>query len=131
MLGPMRAVTIREHGEPEVLKLEDLPVPVPGRHELLVAVHATSLNPVDARVRRQPLGPRAFPIVLGYDASGVVAACGADAIGWNVGDQVFRCPNLFGQGANADYVLLDARARRSKPAILSITRRPRRCRSWR
>jgi len=116
MLRPMRAVTIREHGEPGVLKLEDLPVPVPGRHQLLVAVHATSVNPVDARVRQRPLGPRAFPIVLGYDASGVVTACGPDVIGWNAGDEVFGCPNLFGPGANADYVLLDARAAARKPA---------------
>ena len=109
-------MTLREHGEPEVLKLDDLPVPVPGRHQLLVAVHATSVNPVDSKVRRRPLGPRAFPIVLGYDASGVVTACGPDVVGWKAGDEVFGCPNLFGSGANADYVLLDARAAARKPA---------------
>jgi NADPH2:quinone reductase len=112
----MRAVTLREVGGPEVLKLEELPVPVAGRHQLLVAVHATSVNPVDTKVRRRSGTARAFPIVLGYDASGVVAGLGPDVVGWSVGDEVFGCPNLFGPGANADYVLLDARAAGRKPA---------------
>ncbi len=111
----MRAVTIREIGGPEVLKLEELPVPVPGKHQLLVAVHATSVNPVDSKIRGR-IGARTLPVVLGYDTSGVVTACGPDVTGWNVGDDVFGCPNLFGPGANAEYVLLDARASARKPA---------------
>jgi NADPH:quinone reductase len=114
----MRAVTLREHGGPEVLKLEELPVPVAGRHQLLVAVHATSVNPVDTKVRRRSGAARAFPIVLGYDASGVVAGVGPDVVGWNERDAIFGCPNLFGPGANADYVLLDARAAAPKPASI-------------
>jgi NADPH2:quinone reductase len=42
----MRAIVMREHGGPERVRPEDLPQPVPGRHQLLVAVHATSVNPV-------------------------------------------------------------------------------------
>ncbi len=91
-------------------------MPIAGKHQLLVAVHATSVNPVDTKVRKRSGGARAFPIVLGYDASGVVAACGPDVAGWSAGDEVFGCPNLFGPGANADYVLLDARAAARKPA---------------
>ena len=112
----MRAVTLREHGGPKVLKLEELPIPIAGRHQLLVAVHATSVNPVDTKVRQRSGAARALPIVLGYDASGVVAGLGPEVVGWNAGDLVFGCPNLFGPGANADYVLLDARAAAPKPA---------------
>jgi len=83
---------------------------------LLVAVHATSVNPVDTKVRKGGGASRPMPIVLGYDASGVVRALGSDVDGWTEGDQVFGCPNLFGHGANADYVLLDSRAAAKKPA---------------
>ena len=114
----MRAIALREHGGPEVLQLEELPVPVPGRHQLLVEVHATSVNPVDAKVRRGGIAPRPKPLVLGYDASGVVRACGPDVRGFSEGDLVFGCPSLVGPGANAEYALLDARAAARKPATL-------------
>ena len=114
----MRAIVLREHGGPEVLRSEELPRPTPGRHQLLVQVHATSVNPVDAKVRRGGGAPRAFPLVLGFDASGIVTACGPEVDGWNEGDTVYGCPNLFGPGANADYVLLDARAAAQKPSTI-------------
>jgi NADPH2:quinone reductase len=114
----MRAIVMRGHGGPEVLHPEDLPQPVPGRHQLLVAVHATSVNPVDTKVRQGGGAARTFPITLGFDASGVVEACGPDVAGWRAGDLVYGCPNLFGPGANADYVLLDARAAAKKPSTL-------------
>jgi NADPH2:quinone reductase len=114
----MRAMVLREHGGPEVLRPEELPTPTPGRHQLLVRVHATSVNPVDAKARRGGGATRAFPIVLGFDASGAVTACGPDVEGWNAGDAVFGCPNLFGPGANAEYVLLDARAAARKPSSI-------------
>ncbi len=114
----MRAIVLREHGGPEVLCSEELPQPVPAKHQILVEVEATSVNPVDAKVRRGGGAPRAMPIVLGYDVSGVVRACGPDVEGWKVGDAVFGCPNLFGAGANADYVLLDARAAARKPSTI-------------
>jgi NADPH2:quinone reductase len=114
----MRAIVLREHGGPEVLRLDELPMPTPGTHQLLVEVHATSVNPVDAKVRRGGGAPRAFPLVLGFDASGVVRSCGPQVEGWNVGDTVFGCPNLFGPGANAEYVLLDARAAAKKPSTI-------------
>jgi len=114
----MRAIVLNEHGGPEVLVPAELPVPVPGRHQLLVAVHATSVNPVDTKVRKGGAAARPMPIVLGYDVSGVARACGPDVRGWSEGDLVFGCANLFGPGANADYVLLDARAAAKKPATV-------------
>ncbi|HVZ74011.1 MAG TPA: zinc-binding dehydrogenase [Polyangia bacterium] len=114
----MRAIALKEHGGPEVLREVDLPRPTPGRHQLLVEVHATSANPVDTKVRRGGGASRAMPIVLGYDASGVVRACGPDVEGWSEGDLVYGSPNLFGPGANADFVLLDARAAAKKPETI-------------
>jgi NADPH2:quinone reductase len=114
----MHAMVLREHGGPDVLKSEDVPQPTPGRHQLLVEVHATSINPVDTKIRQGGGAKRAFPIILGYDASGIVRNCGPDVVGWRPGDEVFGCPHLFGAGANAEYVLLDARASARKPAAV-------------
>jgi NADPH2:quinone reductase len=112
----MRVMLCNRNGGPEVLVPGELPEPVPGPHQLLVAVRATSVNPVDTKVRRGGGATRAFPLVLGYDASGLVVDCGTAVSGWAAGDAVYGCPNLFGHGANAELVLLDARAAARKPA---------------
>lgn len=113
----MRAILIRQLGGPEVLQLADYPTPEPKAHELLVAVHATSVNPVDTKIR-QGTRPRELPLILGYDVSGAVVRCGAQVQGWQPGDEVFGCPNLFGHGANAEFALLDARAAARKPTTI-------------
>ena len=112
----MRAIVIHEHGGPEVLKLEDRPIPEPGDYELLVEVHASSVNPVDTKIRQYKTAPRVYPVTLGFDVSGVVVKCGSRVSGWKAGDEVFGCPNLFANGAHADYTLLDCRAAAPKPA---------------
>lgn len=114
----MRALIVPRLGEPEVMELAELPTPEPGPHQLLVEVHATSVNPVDTKIRRGNR-PRQLPLVLGYDVSGVVVRTGTAVQGWQTGDEVFGCPNLFGHGANAEYVLLDARAASRKPTHTS------------
>lgn len=114
----MRAVVIHEHGEADVLRAEDHPKPEPGPFELLVEVHATSVNPVDVKIRGNRRGGRKMPLILGYDVSGVVVACGSQVTNWKPGDAVYGCPNLFGNGANAEYAVLDARAAAPKPASL-------------
>lgn len=114
----MRAVVIEKTGAPEVMRLGELPTPTPGEYELLVEVHATSVNPVDTKIR-QGTRPRELPLVLGYDLSGVVVKCGARVEDWHVGDEVYGCPHIFRHGANAEFALLDARAAAPKPRSLS------------
>jgi NADPH2:quinone reductase len=114
----MRAIALEEHGGPDVLREMDVPRPTPGRHQVLVEVHATSVNPVDTKIRRGGGAVRTMPIILGHDASGIVRACGADVEGWAEGDAIYGCPNLFGPGANAELVLLDSRAAAKKPATV-------------
>ena len=73
----MRAIAISEFGGPEVLKLEDVPAPVPDEHDILVEVRACGLNPIDFKVRRGALAKgRQMPIILGFDVSGVVRGVG-------------------------------------------------------
>jgi NADPH:quinone reductase len=114
----MRAMVLREHGAPEVLHLEDLPEPSLRDGDVLVEVHASSVNPVDTKVRARASVPREFPLTLGYDVSGKVVRCGARATQWKPGDEVFAAPNLFRAGANAEFVALDARSAARKPASL-------------
>lgn len=113
----MRAVVIHQVGPPEVMQLAELPLPTPAPHDLLVAVHATSVNPVDTKIRLG-LRPRQMPLVLGYDVSGVVVACGAAVKNWQPGELVYGCPNVMRHGANAEFALLDSRAAARKPVTI-------------
>jgi NADPH2:quinone reductase len=112
----MKAMVLREHGGPEVLHPEDCAEPEVGEHDLLVEVHATSVNPVDTKVRRAASVPRPYPLILGYDVSGVVVGLGASVAGFARGDEVYAAPNLFRPGANAERVAVDARSAARKPA---------------
>jgi NADPH2:quinone reductase len=114
----MRAMVIREHGGPDVLRLEERPEPEIRETDILVEVHATSVNPVDTKVRQRSSARREFPLILGYDISGVVVRCGTRATQWRPGDEIFATANLFRNGANAEYVAIDARSAARKPASI-------------
>ncbi len=114
----MKAMVITAHGDPEVFALQDQPDPVVGDYDLLVAVRATSINPVDCRVRRASSVPRQFPLILGYDVSGIVVALGAQVTHFQMGDEVYASPNVFRPGANAEYVAVDSRSASRKPKNL-------------
>jgi NADPH2:quinone reductase len=112
----MRAMVLREHGAPDVLHPEDCPAPALRDTDVLVAVHATSVNPVDTKVRAKAAVARDYPLILGYDVSGTVVKCGPRVMQWQPGDEIFAAPNLFRPGANAELVALDARSAARKPA---------------
>jgi NADPH:quinone reductase-like Zn-dependent oxidoreductase len=89
----MKAVTLRSHGGPEVLTVEDLPEPIPQAGEVRVRVEAVALNHVDLWVRRGlPHLKLTYPFLLGADVSGVIDALGAGVEGWKVGDPVVVVP---------------------------------------
>src|SRR2546426_1609144 len=74
----MRAVVIREHGDLDVLRFEDVPAPVPRADEALVRVRAIGVNNLDTWVRRGVPGHRfPLPIIPGSDASGIVESVGS------------------------------------------------------
>ncbi len=113
--GRMRAAVIHAFGGPEVLQIEERPEPALRETDVLVEVHATSVNPVDTKVRASSSAPRSLPLILGYDVSGVVVRCGSRVTQWKPGDEIFAAPNLFRDGANAEYVAIDARSAARKP----------------
>jgi NADPH:quinone reductase-like Zn-dependent oxidoreductase len=116
----MRAITQDVLGGPDVLRETELPRPVPGISQILVAVHASGLNPTDWKHRSH----RAFlpdpPFVLGWDVSGVVEAVGFGVTLFQPGDEVFgMLPYPHGVGAHAEYVVGPARAFAPKPPALT------------
>ena len=102
----MKAAVIYEYGGPEVFRYEDISQPEIRDDEVLVEVHAASVNPVDWKQRKgnHKFFLRArFPIVPGYDISGRVEKCGSKVTKFKDGDQVFcRLTKRFG-GAFAEY----------------------------
>lgn len=86
----MKAMVIREFGPPDVMRLEDIPTPTPGPDEVLIRVHAVSVNrTLDLAVRAGTYAvPAALPHILGVDPSGVVAAVGPGVTTRKVGDRV-------------------------------------------
>ena len=86
----MKAAYFMKHGGPEVMQYGELPDPTAGDGEVLVDVHAASINGVDWKVRSGTYTPiEGFPYVPGRDFSGVVAALGAGVRDFVVGDAVF------------------------------------------
>ena len=82
----MRAVVLHETGGPEVLRVDEVETPEPREGELLLKVHAASVNPIDWKIRRG-VRPRDLPVVLGNDFSGTVERSLAE--GYAEGDDVF------------------------------------------
>ena len=119
----MKAMIIRRHGEPSVFRAAEIPVPGIGPSQVLVRVAATSVNPVDWKIRRlgPPLSPD-LPAVLHGDVAGVVEAVGTDVDGLSVGDEVYGCAGgVKGSGgALAEFMACEADLLAPKPTNLSM-----------
>ncbi len=117
----MKAVVLNSFGGPEAFELRELPQPVPGAGQVLVRVHATSVNPLDFQVRRgdyPDLVP--LPAITGHDVSGVVEAVGAGVTAFAPGDEVWYTPQIFGgHGSYAEYHVAAENIIGKKPASLS------------
>lgn len=103
----MRAVRFHGFGGPEVLVLEEVERPRPGPGEVLVAVQAASVNPIDWKIRdgsARTLAPD-LPRIPGFDVAGVVAEVGADVERLKVGEAVYGYLSLSRGGAYAEYVV--------------------------
>ncbi len=104
----MKAVRLHEYAGIEGLRYEDAPRPRPGRGELLIRVHAAAVNPVDVAVaagRMRERIPATFPLILGWDMSGVVEELGEAVTSFQRGDAVFSYLPGGRDGAFAEYVV--------------------------
>src|SRR5690554_5905516 len=107
----MKAIVLPRFGGPELLEVRDVPVPTPAPGQVLVRVIASGTNPVDAKLRQNGtwagLQP---PVVIGYDASGVIEQVGPGVTDFKPGDEVFYTPEIFHNphGTYAEFSLVSA-----------------------
>jgi NADPH:quinone reductase-like Zn-dependent oxidoreductase len=120
----MHAVRIHRYGGPEVLSFEEAPRPAAGPGEVLLRVHATSVNPFDCAMRAGYMAgyfTLAFPAILGTDVSGVVAEVGEGVTTFAPGQEVYARGGVMRAGTYADYAVLPAADVAAKPASLDHT----------
>ncbi|QHJ72132.1 NADP-dependent oxidoreductase [Planococcus halotolerans] len=108
----MKAIVIDQYGGKEELKERELDRPNIGENEVLVEVHATSINPIDWKLREGYLKEMLsfeFPIILGWDAAGIVAETGGNVKEFQAGDRVFVRPELTREGTYAEFIATEER----------------------
>jgi NADPH:quinone reductase-like Zn-dependent oxidoreductase len=119
----MKAAYIEAYGGSDQLKIGELPNPQIGPKDVLIEVHAASVNPVDWKIREGHLkGMLNFPmpLVLGWDVAGTVAALGKEVSRFKIGDAVFSRSDISRQGTYAEMVAVDAQLAVAKPESLSF-----------
>jgi NADPH:quinone reductase-like Zn-dependent oxidoreductase len=121
----MKAIRIYEFGEPEVMKLEETARPKPASDEVLVKTYASGVNIVDCGIRRggnDILRPYLkLPLILGWDAAGIIEEVGSEITGFQKGDKVYGIPNFPGDGSYAEYFVAKATSVAIKPQNLTFT----------
>lgn len=118
----MKAIRIHSYGDRSVLRCEDAPTPEIAADDLLVRIVATSINPVDWKVRQGYLAamiPYAMPLILGWDFSGIVEKVGTATSRFKVGDEVFARPDITRNGTYAEYIAVRESEVALKPRFVS------------
>jgi NADPH:quinone reductase-like Zn-dependent oxidoreductase len=119
----MKAAYIKQYGNVEKLIIGDIPKPRFSSSQVLIKVKAAGVNPVDFHIRNGMLkdsGTHELPLVLGWDAAGYVSEVGQHVTDFKPGDKVFVYSPLTEQGAQAEYLAVDANVVAHKPASLSF-----------
>ena len=114
----MKAITINRYGPIDVLEYSEIQEPKITPNQLLVKIHATSVNPIDWKIRQgqlQLLSGFNFPIVLGCDLSGVVLEVGEKVDNFEPGDEIYTFVNPLSGGAYAEYIAVPANTAALKP----------------
>lgn len=123
--GTMKAIRIHNYGGPEVLKYEEAPRPEPHAGEVLIRVHATSVNPIDWKVRAgymKDFQPHSFPLILGWDVSGVIKEVGPNVSRFKKSDEVYSLPDHTRNGAYAECIVVRESEVALKPNALHHVR---------
>ena len=121
----MKAIRIHNYGGPEVLQYEAAPRPKPGKGEVLIRVHAAGVNPIDWKVRAgymKDFIAHSFPIILGWDVSGVIEEVGPNVSRFKKGDEVYSLPDHTRNGAYGEYIVVRESEVALKPNALHHVR---------
>ena len=115
----MRAISVKEFGGPEVLRLEEVPTPQPGPDQVLVRMHAVGVNPVETYIRAGKYArlPE-LPYTPGNDGAGVVEQVGSDVNEFKPGDRVYTAGTI--SGTYAEFALCKAEQAHPLPANVSF-----------
>ncbi len=120
----MKAIRIHKYGGPQTMQLEEVERPVPAFDEILVKVYASGINPVDFVVREGKDAALSYnlnlPLVLGWDASGIIEEVGNEVTIFKKGDAVYGIPNFPGDGSYAEYCVAKASRFALKPQSLNF-----------
>ena len=119
----MKAAYIKQYGNVENLIIGALPKPSISSSQVLIKVKAAGVNPVDFHIRNGMLadsGTHELPLILGWDAAGIVSEVGQHVTDFKLGDEVYVYSPLTEQGAQAEYLAVDANVVADKPATLSF-----------
>lgn len=120
----MKAVTLNEYGNVDVLTYTmNAELPQLEDKDVLIEVKATSVNPVDWQIREgylQESIPYEFPLILGWDAAGIVKMVGDKVTKFEVGDEVYSSPDMTRNGTYAEQVVVNENIVAKKPKILTF-----------
>lgn len=114
----MKAIQLHKFGGPEVLKFEDAPKPKPDADDVIIKVFATSVNPIDWKIRAghaKGKFPVKFPLIPGWDVSGEIDEVGSKILNFRKGDEVYGRPDPTKNGTYAEYVVVNANLINHKP----------------
>ncbi len=114
----MKAIRVHQFGDPDVLKLEEVPVPSARAGQVLVKVQAVGVNPVETYLRSGINPAIQFPWTPGMDAAGIVEGVGTGVRGWQRGDRIYTSDTVT--GSYAEYALCDQTTVHRLPPNLSF-----------
>lgn len=118
----MKAIVINKYGSPEVLQYQDVKKPQIKSDQMLVKIYATSVNPVDWKIRKgmlKLLTGNKFPMILGFDVSGEVVEVGQRVIGFKLGDLIYARLDKLTGGAYAEYAAVSEQIAALKPSNMT------------
>lgn len=118
----MKAARIHAYGASSEIRIEDAPLPMLNPDDVLIRVVATSVNPVDWKIRKgylKTMIPYEMPLIMGWDVSGVVEKTGPAVTKFKPGDAVYSRPDIARNGAYAEFVAVRESEIAFKPATIS------------
>lgn len=119
----MKAFSISRYKKESSLELVDLPEPIVKDHEVLVEIHAASVNLLDSKIKSgefKLILPYKMPLVLGHDVAGIIVKTGAKVKNFKMGDEIYSRPSDFHIGTFAEFISIDEKDIALKPKNLSM-----------
>ncbi|PWJ57839.1 NADPH:quinone reductase-like Zn-dependent oxidoreductase [Dyadobacter jejuensis] len=120
----MKAIQIKQYGDNSVLEQVDIAIPKAQPHQVVVQIKASSVNPVDYKIRSGFLAgqlTKTFPFTLGWEGAGIVTEVGEAVTLYKPGDEVMLMPNFMQGGTYAAYVAVNENEVTPKPKSISFT----------